>query len=108
MNPNEQASLNQNHPTQQVIAFLSDPEVSLADAADLPLLLADTEELRQAVEAQLEAQLEAPRALSSREAASLRARLDEVDWPLVAREFQSRLDLAAGFFDPDAQAHRAT
>ena len=104
MNPNEQASLNQNHPTQQVIAFLSDPEVSLADAADLPLLLADTEELRQAVEAQLEA----PRALSSREAASLRARLDEVDWPLVAREFQSRLDLAAGFFDPDAQAHRAT
>lgn len=89
--------------TQQVIEFLSNPEVSLADPAELPLLLADHDELRDSVAAELET----PRVLSSEEAESLSARLGEVDWPQVAREFQSRLDLAAGFFDPDAQSHHA-
>lgn len=107
MNSNQSSQTASQQPesaTQQVIAFLSNPEVSLADPAELPLLLADPDELHQAVKAQLET----PRAVFAEEAASLKARLNEVDWPHVAREFQSRLDLAAGFFDPDAQAHDAS
>jgi hypothetical protein len=89
--------------TQHVIEFLSDPEVSLADASDLPLLLADADELRQAVETQWKRRgfvtpggRQFALAFGRSRLASSRAR------------FQSRLDLAAGFFDPDAQAHHAS
>jgi hypothetical protein len=87
--------------THEVIEFLNHPELNFGTQEDL-LLLADPALLQQEV-ARL---LQEPHAfLDENDAETLRRRLGEADWPQVAEEFRTRVDIAARFFDPDAQTH---
>lgn len=85
--------------TQQVIQFLSHPELPFGTEEDV-LLLADPASLRERVLALLE---ESPQVLGADQSNSLRSRLAQADWALIAQEFRARVDTAASFFDADAQ-----
>lgn len=85
--------------TQQVIQFLSHPELPFGTEEDV-LLLADPSSLRERVIALLE---ESPSVLGAEQSRTLSSRLTQADWPLIAQEFQARVDTAASFFDADAQ-----
>ncbi|HEX8237785.1 MAG TPA: hypothetical protein VF600_17725 [Abditibacteriaceae bacterium] len=90
-----------NPTTEQVIEFLNHPELNFGTEEDL-LLLADPDSLHQEV-ARL---LQEPHAfLENNQAETLRSRLNDADWPRIAEEFRNRVDIAARFFDPDAQTH---
>ena len=92
-----------NQTTQDVIEFLTHPETRWGDPEALPMLLADPPALHEAVREMLD---DAPAFLDSAQTEDLRRRLPEADWPAVTREFQTRLNMASGFFDPDAEAHK--
>ena len=90
-----------NPTTEEVIEFLNHPELQFGTEEDL-LLLADPDSLQEEV-ARL---LQEPHAfLESAHAENLRSRLNEADWQRIAEEFRNRVDIAAQFFDPDAQTH---
>jgi hypothetical protein len=90
-----------NSTTEAVIEFLNHPELNFGTEEDL-LLLADTD----ALHAEVARLLHEPHAfLESSQAESLRSRLSEADWTRIAEEFRNRVDIAAQFFDPDAQTH---
>jgi len=94
------------HPTtQQVIEFLSHPELPFGTEEDV-LVLSDPQSLHLRVAALIE---EFPAVLGNSQSQSLKARLGEADWSLVAQEFRARVELASGFFDGDANssAHSA-
>ncbi len=91
-----------NQTTQDVIEFLTHPDL---DFGDNPLdveLLGQPQLLQQKVR-QL---LSTPASfLGSWEAEALRSRLDECDWPAVAEEFRMRLKMTSQFFDRDVRQH---
>lgn len=67
--------------------------------------LEDPDMLREAVESLLDDPASYP---DSREAGeTLRARLNEADWPLITREFQQRVKTTARFFDTDIETNNA-
>jgi hypothetical protein len=89
------------HPTtQQIIAFLSHPDLPFGAEEDV-LLLADPEALQTRVAFLLE---EHPAVLGGSNTESLTQQLGEADWPFIAKEFRARVQLVSGFFDADAQA----
>lgn len=89
-----------NPTTQQIIEFLSHPELPFGAEEDL-LLLADPQALRDRVASLLE---EFPAVLGAENSSGLRAQLGQADWPLIAGEFRARVEMASRFFDGDAQA----
>ncbi len=90
-----------NPTTEEVIQFLNHPELNFGTEEDL-LLLADPE----AFQAEVARLLQEPHAfIESDQAENLRGRLHEADWARIAEEFRNRVDIAAQFFDPDAQTH---
>jgi hypothetical protein len=93
-----------NPTTQQVIEFLTHPELPFGTEEDT-LTLGDPIELQGRVTSLLE---EFPLVLGKEHSTSLYGRLGEADWPFIAKEFQARIALASSFFDPDAQASQAT
>jgi hypothetical protein len=92
-----------NQITQDVIEFLTHPDLDFGDNPMDAALLDKPELLQQRVRGLLEVP---PPFLSSHEAAGLRARLDEADWPTIALEFRTRLHMAAQFFQTDAKSHQ--
>lgn len=89
------------HPTtQQIIAFLSHPDLPFGAEEDV-LLLADPEALQTRVAFLLE---EHPAILGGSNTESLKQQLGEADWPFIAQEFRARVQLVSGFFDADAHA----
>ncbi len=89
--------------TQHVIEFLSHAELPFGGEEDV-LLLADPESLQAHVAFLL---AESPAVLGAEESQNLKVRLGEADWPLIASEFRSRIEMASGFFGPDAGASSA-
>lgn len=89
-----------NPSTQQVIEFLSHPELPFGTEEDV-LLLSDPEALQSHIASLLE---EHPAVLGSESTRGLIARLTEADWPFIAQEFQARVAMASGFFDAEAGA----
>jgi hypothetical protein len=90
------------HPTtQQVIEFLSHPELPFGTEEDV-LILSDPESLRDRVASLID---EFPAVLGDHESQNLKAHLAEADWPFIAQEFRARVELASSFFDSDANAH---
>jgi hypothetical protein len=90
-----------NETTHEVIEFLNHPELNFGTEEDL-LLLADPVSLQEEVARLL---LEPHAFLNSADTDNLRSRLHDADWSRVAEEFRNRVDVAARFFDPDAQTH---
>src|SRR5690606_16366206 len=89
-----------NDTTQQVIEFLSYPELNFGSEEDI-LLLAEP----QALQSRVASLLDQPHGfLSTPEADELKSRLHDADWPVVAQEFSTRVDMTARFFDADAEA----
>ncbi len=88
-----------NPTTQQVIEFLTHPELPFGAEEDV-LLLSDPESLHLEVASLLKKHLTVLGEANSEE---LRARLAQADWPLVAQEFQARIEMASRLFDTDAQ-----
>ncbi len=89
------------HPTtQQVIEFLSHPELPFGTEEDV-LFLADPESLRNRVASLID---EFPAVLDNSESQNLKAHLSDADWPFIAQEFRARVELASGFFSDDAVA----
>lgn len=86
--------------TQQVIEFLTHPELSFGGEEDV-LLLADPQALQSRVAVLLE---ESSAVLGQENSQNLKFRLGEADWPVIAGEFRSRIEMASGFFGPDAEA----
>ncbi len=89
-----------NPTTQQVIAFLSHPDLPFGTEEDV-LFLADPEALQTQVAFLLE---EHPTVLGNPDTENLKQHLREADWLFIAQEFRARVALASGFFDGDAQA----
>ncbi|RYX85954.1 hypothetical protein EON83_04145 [bacterium] len=83
--------------TQQVIEFLTHPELPFGTEEDM-LLLNDPKLLRGQVASLLE---ENPDILGKQDSQSLWACLGEADWPFIAQEFNARVALAANFFEAD-------
>ena len=90
--------LTMNPTTQQVIEFLTHPELPFGAEEDV-LLLSDPEALQIEVASLLE---EHPAVLGADESTGLKERLSEADWLVIAQEFRTRLALASNFFEPDA------
>jgi hypothetical protein len=90
-----------NPTTEEVIEFLNHPELSFGTEEDL-LLLADPQAFHQEVDRLLQ---EPHAFIESVHAENLRSRLSSADWPRIAEEFHNRVEIAARFFDPDAQTH---
>lgn len=93
-----------NSTTQQIIEFLTHPELRFGGEEDV-LLLADPQALQSRVALLLD---ESPAILGQEDSQNLKARLGEADWPLIAGEFRSRIEMASGFFGPDAQASQVS
>ena len=94
-----------NEVTADVIQFLTDPELPLGGDPMEAEFLEDPQMLREAVTTLLENPARYPD--SEELGNSLRPRLDEADWPLIAREFRQRLKTTAGFFDVDIETNNA-
>lgn len=90
-----------NPTTQQVIEFLTHPELPFGTEEDL-LILSDAEFLRERVAGLLD---EFPAVLGDLETANLKAHLNEADWPFIGQEFRARVAVASNFFDGDAATH---
>ena len=91
-----------NQATQDVIEFLNHPDLDFGQPEDVDML-DNPELLHQKVRVLLD---DPPSFLASQEEAlNLRHRLHEADWHAVAHEFRTRLSMASGFFDEDAQTH---
>lgn len=88
-----------NPTTQQVIDFLTHPELPFGAEEDV-LLLSDPDGLQDQVASLLD---ENPAVLGVQNSEDLKAHLSQADWPLVAQEFQARVEMASRFFDTDAQ-----
>lgn len=86
--------------TQQVLAFLSHPDLPFGTEADLNLL-EDPEALRDRVGSLLD---EFPHLLGAEESADLKAHLDEAAWSFIALEFQVRAETEPSFMDEDSDA----
>ena len=91
-----------NPTTQQVIEFLSHPELPFGAEEDL-LLLADPIALQERVASLLE---EKPAVLGRENSDTLKSQLAQADWPFIAQEFRARVEVASQFFDGDAQIPR--
>lgn len=85
--------------TQQVIEFLSHPELPFGAEEDL-LLLSDPQALRTQVAVLLD---ENPAVLGEQNSENLKQRLGEADWLFIAQNFLARVDLTANFFEADTQ-----
>ena len=94
-----------NQATEDVIQFLTDPEIHFGDSPTDVEFLEDPQMLREAVEKLLENPASYPGNREQR--ASLRGRLGEADWPLIAREFSQRVKTTARFFDVDIETNNA-
>lgn len=92
-----------NAATQQVIEFLGSPGLNFGSEEDL-LLLADPTALQNRVAALLD---EPHNYLEGESASTLKTQLALADWPSIAQEFQTRMEMAARFFDADARAAKA-
>lgn len=88
-----------NPTTQQVIEFLSHPELPFGTEEDV-LILGDPESLQNRVASLLD---EFPAVLPAQNTRSLKEHLGEADWPFIAQEFRARVEVASSFFDADAQ-----
>lgn len=93
-----------NQATLDAIEFLSHPELDFVTNPTDVELLNNPGRLQQAVRDMLSA---LPAFMINQESAqestvALQARLDEVDWPLVAAEFRKRLRITSQFFEVDA------
>lgn len=86
--------------TQQVIEFLSRPELPFGTEEDL-LLMSDPQSLRERVASLLE---ESPAVLGAPESENLKANLSGADWDFIAQEFRARVEVASRFFESDAPA----
>jgi hypothetical protein len=89
-----------NPTTQQVIEFLTHPELPFGTEEDT-LALSDPITLQSRVASLLE---EFPAVIGPEPSAHLKARLGEADWPFIGQEFLARIELASNFFDADAQS----
>ncbi|MBW3637964.1 MAG: hypothetical protein KY445_16090 [Armatimonadetes bacterium] len=89
-----------NPTTQQIIEFLSHPELRFGGEEDV-LLLADPADLQSRVALLLD---ESPAILGQDNSQTLKTQLAQADWPLIAGEFRSRIEMASGFFGIDAQS----
>lgn len=93
-----------NQTTRDVIAFLTHPDLDFGHSPPDLELLAEPQEMHQRVHLLLD---DAPAFLTGQQdAKDLQARLNEADWPAIAREFQSRINLTSQFFGQDADEHR--
>ena len=85
--------------TQRVIEFLGHPELNFGTEEDV-LLLADPVALQNRVASLLD---EPQKILSEQHTDDLKEQLPAADWPFIAQEFDTRVNMAARFFDADAQ-----
>lgn len=88
-----------NPTTQQVIEFLSHPELPFGAEEDV-LILSDPEMLHERVVSLLG---DYPAVLGRGKTESLQGQLAQADWPFIAQEFRARVGVTSLFFDADAQ-----
>jgi len=89
-----------NQTTEDVIVFLTNPDLDFGDNPMDVELLKNPELLHQKMRVLLDGPL--PFTDGGVAGADLLSRLDECDWPAVAAEFSTRLKMTAHFFDQDA------
>ena len=90
---------NMNTSTQQIIEFLTHPELPFGTEEDV-LLMSDPESLQFRVASLLE---EFPAVLGNAKTQELQALLANVDWAFIAQEFRARVEVTSTFFEADAQ-----